>query len=68
MTPREAAVYAALRPDRVFSRQELSQLVGLGDLSPRRIDSVLAGIREALGSDAIITVRGRGWRLRGADD
>ncbi len=68
MTPREAAVFAALRPDRVFSRQELSRLVGLGDLSPRRVDSLLAGLREALGSDVIITVRGRGWRLRGADE
>jgi DNA-binding response OmpR family regulator len=70
MTPREAAVYEALcsRRGRVLSRQELTRLAGLGELSPRRVDSLLSGLRECLGPDAIITVRGRGWRLRGADE
>jgi hypothetical protein len=44
------------------------RLSGLGELSARRVDSLLVGLREALGPDAVITVRGRGWRLRGADE
>lgn len=70
LTPREAAVYDALRsrPGRVLSRFELVRLSGLGELSARRVDSLLVGLREALGPDAVITVRGRGWRLRVEDE
>lgn len=70
LTPREAAVYDALRsrPGHVLSREEIVRLAGLSDLSERRVDSLLVGLREALGADSIITVRSRGWRLRGEDD
>ncbi|MDQ1479248.1 MAG: Transcriptional regulatory protein terminal [Actinomycetota bacterium] len=70
LTPREEAVYDALRSrtGRIVSRQELVSLAKLGELSPRRVDSVLVGLRDALGSESIITVRGRGWRLRGPDE
>ncbi|MEP7054002.1 MAG: winged helix-turn-helix domain-containing protein [Actinomycetota bacterium] len=70
LTPREAAVYDALRahPGRLLSRRDLTRIAGLDDRSERRVDGVLVGLREALGSDAIITVRQRGWRLRGEDD
>lgn len=70
LNPREAAVYDALRshPGRVLSRDELIALAGLGALSARRVDGLLVGLREALGPDSIITVRRRGWRLRGEDD
>jgi DNA-binding winged helix-turn-helix (wHTH) protein len=51
---------------RVIGRRELSRLAGLAELSERRCDSVLVGIRKVLGADSIITVRSRGWRL--ADD
>lgn len=70
LNPREAAVYAALRanPGRVISREELVRLAGLDALSARRVDSLLVGLREALGQDAIITVRRRGWRLRREGD
>lgn len=69
LTPREVAVYDALkaRTGRVLSREELIRAAGLKGLSERRVDSVLVGLREALGNESIITVRRRGWRLRGED-
>ena len=48
---------------RVVSRRELSRRAGLTELNERRCDSILVAVRKVVGSDAIRTVRGRGWML-----
>jgi len=48
---------------RVLSRTELSRRAGLTDLSERRCDSLIVGIRRQIGADRIRTVRRRGWIL-----
>jgi DNA-binding response OmpR family regulator len=48
---------------KVVSRRELARRVGIADLSERRCDSLLVGVRRVLGHDAIRTVRSRGWML-----
>ena len=65
LTPQERAVYRALaaQPGRVVSRAELARVAGLTQLSERRCDALLVGVRRALGSDAVRTVRRRGWML-----
>jgi DNA-binding winged helix-turn-helix (wHTH) protein len=62
---RERAVLVALVDNggRVLDRDQLRRDAGLTELSPRRCDAALVGIRRALGDDAVVTVRRRGWRL-----
>jgi DNA-binding response OmpR family regulator len=48
---------------RVLSRAELARRAGLADLSDRRCDSLIVGIRRAIGADRVVTVRRRGWML-----
>ena len=65
LTPRERAVLDVLarRRGTVVSRAALAAEAGLDGLSERRADALVAGLRRALGPDAVVTVRGRGWRL-----
>lgn len=48
---------------RVLSRTEIARRAGLSDLSARRCDSLIVGIRRAIGHDRVVTVRRRGWML-----
>lgn len=48
---------------RVVGRAEIARRAGLTDLSARRCDSLIAGIRRRLGADRVRTVRRRGWML-----
>ena len=63
---RERAVLAVLveHHGRVVDRSSLRHQAGLGELNPRRCDALLVRVRAALGDDAIVTVRRRGWMLR----
>jgi DNA-binding response OmpR family regulator len=65
LTAQERAVFEVLAEHRgrVLSRQELARRAGLTDLSPRRCDSLIVGIRRQLGADRVRTVRRRGWML-----
>ncbi len=62
----ERAVLLALAEDagKVVSRRELARRIGVENLSERRCDSILVGVRRVLGPDAIRTVRSRGWMLQ----
>lgn len=67
LTAQERAVFDVLaaRSGRVLSRQEIARRAGLADLSARRCDSLIVGIRRAIGADRIRTIRRRGWMLIG---
>jgi hypothetical protein len=41
----------------------VSLAVGIADLSERRCDSLIVGVRRALGASRVRTVRRRGWML-----
>lgn len=53
----------AANAGRVVSRAELARRAGIADLSSRRCDSLIVGIRRHLGRERVRTVRRRGWML-----
>ncbi|CAN5355071.1 hypothetical protein BH23ACT3_BH23ACT3_08340 [soil metagenome] len=65
LTPQERAVYDVLATNsgRVLSRHEIARAAGIGDLSERRCDSLIVGVRRVVGPDRVRTVRRRGWML-----
>lgn len=65
LTPQERAVFEVLveNSGRVLSRAELARRAGIADLSARRCDSLIVGIRRRIGHDRVRTVRRRGWML-----
>ena len=65
LSGQEVAVLATLADarGRVVSRAELARRSGLRHASPRRADSLLVTLRQALGGGAVRTVRSRGWVL-----
>jgi len=65
LPPQERAVYTVLAANsgRVLSRSEIARRAGIADLSERRCDSLIVGIRRRIGAERIRTVRRRGWML-----
>ena len=63
LSEREVAVLAVLGSGSVVSRAELIRDAGLGELSSRRCESLIMALRQVLGTDTIINLRRRGWRL-----
>jgi two-component system OmpR family response regulator/two-component system response regulator QseB len=65
LTPQERVVYQVLsdHAGRVLSRAELARRAGIADLSERRCDSLIVGIRRRIGPERVRTVRRRGWML-----
>ena len=63
LSERGMAVLAVLGSGSVISRAELIRDAGLGDLSSRRCESLIMRLRQVLGTDTIINLRRRGWRL-----
>ena len=65
LTPQERAVFRVLADNagRVLSRVELARAAGIADLSERRCDSLIVGVRRVLGPGHVRTVRRRGWML-----
>ena len=63
LSEREMAVLNALSRGSVVSRAELIRDAGLSELSARRCESLIMSLRQVLGSDAIVNLRRRGWRL-----
>lgn len=65
LSPQERAVYQVLVANRgrVLSRHEIARAIGIAELSERRCDSLIVGVRRAVGRDRVRTVRRRGWML-----
>ena len=63
LSDRELAVLQVLGKGSVVSRAELIRDAGLSELSARRCESLIMSLRQILGSESIVNLRRRGWRL-----
>lgn len=63
LSEREMAVLKVLGSGSVVSRAELIRDAGLSELSARRCESLIMALRQILGTDSIVNLRRRGWRL-----
>lgn len=63
LTERELAVLKVLGKGSVVSRAELIRDAGLSELSARRCESLIMSLRQILGTESIVNLRRRGWRL-----
>jgi len=68
LTEREAALLATLarRPTRIFTREDLLDLVFDGADGPAVVDTYVHYLRRKLGRGAVRTVRGTGYRMGSA--
>ena len=64
LSDKDRAVLRVLveRAGKVTDRISLNKLAGLTG-TPRRCETILVTLRRALGDDAIVTIRRRGWML-----
>lgn len=65
LSPRETALLAILarRPTRIFTREELLENIFEGAETPGAVDTYVHYLRRKLGSGAIDTIHGVGYRL-----
>lgn len=65
LSEHERAVYQVLATEagRVLGRGEIARRAGIANLSTRRCDSLIVGIRRVVGAQRVVTVRRRGWML-----
>ena len=65
LSDKDLAVLRVLfeRQGKVTDRASLNKLAGLTG-TPRRCETILVTLRKALGNEAIVTIRRRGWMLR----
>jgi DNA-binding response OmpR family regulator len=64
LSDKDRAVLRVLieRVGKVTDRASLNKMAGLTG-TPRRCETILVTLRRALGEDAIVTIRRRGWML-----
>lgn len=64
LSDKDLAVLRVLfeRQGKVTDRASLNKLAGLTG-TPRRCETILVTLRKALGNEAIVTIRRRGWML-----
>jgi DNA-binding response OmpR family regulator len=65
LTSTDFAILEALADNygRLVGREYLTRRAGLDGSSPRRVDASLVALRKTIGTEALVSVRRRGWML-----